>query len=633
MNIKKIENYSPVTSFYDVKGAAYHYVTMRMMKAFDEIDEIRSRIQTVEDFIPWQSRARKNFLDSVGALPYDSTYPLSARTIGTIEEEKLSIEKVIFSAREGVKITANLYLPAVREERSPAVILQCGHALTGKAAPAYQRAARIIANAGIIVLVIDPPGQGERSYYQEEGIDTPFVSGASSEHQQFGNQCFLVDESPVKYFLADAMRGIDYLCSRKEVDPERIGATGNSGGGTMTAALMVVDDRIKAAAPSCWPTSGREYFLTGSSPDSEQVWPDILKHHVDHYEIMACMCPKPLLLLAQEGDFVPIEGTEKLYTECRRLWELNGNSDKIEMSIGEGGHGFSETNARVAAKFFRKHLSGGLEEIAETLVKTLPEKALNCTLSGQLIREDSSCLSVFDENLRVYRERRQADISVYERKQWMLERIYCGRNPIERFHVRCLETRSENGLCAEMLLWFTQEMMPCYGVMFNDVRNLKRQVPVTICLWTGGTDSLTVHREMIWTLCSKGRAVFVVDLCAMGKCTPNLPKTGIDPGQSVSSITDKLAKSLFMLGDSLCAIRAFDLLQTIKMLREKFKTQEIELYAEGKYAVFARIAEILDDKLQISLSNEVSISQLICNKYYDTYDIAHVLMPGLGIFV
>jgi len=631
MKIRDVEHYSPGASFYDVKGAAYYHVMMRTMKAYDETDEIRSRIRTKEDFILWQEHTKKVFLNSVQELPYERTFPLNARITGTIEEGDLTIEKVIFAARKGVDVTANLYIPNAREEKSPAVILQCGHALVGKAAPAYQKAARIIAGMGIIVLVIDPPGQGERSYYIENGIDTPLVSGPCPEHQQFGNQCFLTGESPVKYFLADAMRGVDYLCSRAEVDPERIGATGNSGGGTMTAALMVVDERIKAAAPSCWSTSGREYFLTGSSPDAEQVWPDVLKNHVDHYEIMACMCPKPLLLLAQEGDFVPIEGTRRLFSECERLWEINGCPENVGISIAKGGHGYSETNARVAAQFFRTHLGGNSLEPETGTVKTLPAEELNCTPGGQLIREEKECLTVFEENLQEYIKKRNVPCSEEEHRAWLSNRVFNDRKATDRFYVRHLANRSGNGLFAEMLLWFTQEMMPCYGVMFKDIRNQNKAIPVTVCLWQGGTDNLMVHMETIRRLCREGRAALVVDLTAMGKCTPNLPHTEVDPGNSISSITDKLAKSLFMLGDSLCALRAFDLMQTVKMICEEFKTEDIAIHAEGKYAVFARIARKLDSEIEIKLTDEVTVGELISSKYYDTYDIAQILMPGLGI--
>ena len=456
------------------------------------------------------------------------------------------------------------------------------------------------------------------------------LSGATSEHQQFGNQCFLTGEGPVKYFLADAMRAVDYLCMRPEVDAERIGATGNSGGGTMTAAFMVLDDRIKAAAPSCWPTSGWEYFLQVGGPDAEQIWPGVTGKHIDHYEIMACMCPKPLLLLAREEDFVPIEGTVKLYEECQRIWELNGSGDKLHMCMDSGPHGFSEGNAIAAARFFVKYL-GGVELCITSPVPILPEQKLYCTDSGQIRTDYPESLTVYEENQEEYQSQCNSGVSLEERRKELWERVYRDREPISRFHIRHYEKKCRNGICAEALLWFTQELMPCYGVKFQTMKNEK--LPITICLWQGGTDGLSAHREEIEQICKSGRSAWVVDLTAMGKGTPYLSRPGQDPCASLGSVTDKLSKALFMLGDSLCAVKVFDLLQTIKMLREQFEAEDIELYAEGKYAILARLVEILDEKVYVRTYHEVTVSELITNKYYDSYDVSHILMPELGKYL
>ena len=60
---------------------------------------------------------------------------------------------------------------------------------------------------------------------------------------------------------------------------------------------------------------------------------------------------------------------------------------------------------------------------------------------------------------------------------------------------------------------------------------------------------------------------------------------------------------------------------------------DIEIFATGKYCIFAKIAQILDEQLHITLQNEVSVSDMITNEYYDNHDAAHVLMPGLGKYL
>ena len=639
MDFREIEEYSPAHAAYNLKDKAYNHVMLRMMKALEETEQIRTGIRTPEEFAVWQKKIKSDFKAVIEELPYDKDFPLNARTTGRIEEEALIIENIIIEAREKVYVTANLYLPREREEKSPAVLLQCGHSVNGKAADAYQRAARIIADAGIIVMVMDPPGQGERCCYVEEGEKKLY--GATAEHQQFGDPCFLTGNGPAKYFLADAMRAVDYLCGRPEVDADRIGATGNSGGGTLTSVLMAIDDRIRAAAPSCWPTAGWEYFLQGMAPDAEQIWKGVTSSHIDHYEIMACMCPKPLLLLAMEEDFVPIEGTEKLYKECYRLWELNGSEDNISINIGTGRHGFAEENAKVAAKFFARYLCvGGYMPKDETHtgaalkpVPVLPGQHLYCTASGQVRMDYPDSLTIYEENLREYQRQCWNKLSFDERKQALQKVVYQNRKPVNKFHVRHLNQNSWDEIQTEGLLWFTQEWMPCYGVMFKAMEYEKEDIPVTICLWHGGTDKLSDHSQAITQICKGGRSAFVVDLTAMGKCMPNPTLTGRDPFISVNSLMDKLSKTLFMLGDSLCGIRAFDLVQTIKMIQEHVGVKDVEVYAEGKYAVFARIAEVLDEHIHVRVHSEVTVHDLITEKYYDSYDVSQMLMPGRGKYL
>lgn len=633
MNTREIEAFSPDILFTELKSASANHVMERMMDAYDKADALRKEIDTWDQFQVYQQYVKDTFEQSVGEIPYDSKYPLNARTTGKIEEDDLTIENVIFESREHVYVTGNLYLPKDRKKKSVAVLLQCGHSENGKAYPAYQRAARIITRSGIIVLVTDPPGQGERLSYIDEA-NGPLVAGAVPHHQRFGNQCFLTGTSPVKYFLADAMRAVDYLCSREEVDPKRIGATGISGGGTLTSALMVIDSRIQAAAPGCWPTSGREYFFVGMSPDSEQVWPDIVKNGIDHYEVMATMCPKPLMILAAEEDFVPIEGTERLFEECKRFWALNGSAEKVELTIGKGSHGYSAELAVAAAKFFQRNLCGEDKELSLGEIRTLPEEILNCTKSGQVKRDYSDSIFVYDENLKEYRKQQENRPSCRENRKWLYEQVYRGRAGVKAFHVRQFEVMyAEEKNCAVPLMWYSQSLMPCYGVLFEDTAAQHEKAPVTICLWQGGTDNIAENWEEIKRICKSGRKALVLDLSTMGKCTPNATLRGYEPEEAINGIIDRLSKHLIVLGDSLCAVKAYDLMQTVAMLRKKMEVDNIEIFATGKYCILANIAQMLDEQLHITLQNEVSVSAMITNEYYDNHDAAHVLMPGLGKYL
>src|SRR5206468_8526089 len=123
------------------------------------------------------------------------------------------------------------------------------------------RACILMAKNGLAVLCYDPIGQGERLQLIDEN-KKPGIKGSTSEHTMIGVGALLVGQSTAGYRIWDGIRSIDYLVSRPEIDPMKIGCTGNSGGGTLTAYLMALDDRIVCAAPSCYIPSLERLFAT-----------------------------------------------------------------------------------------------------------------------------------------------------------------------------------------------------------------------------------------------------------------------------------------------------------------------------------------------------------------------------------
>ena len=633
MSMRATENAATVNSVYSMRDKAFYLVQERILAAYDKIEQKRAAVKTPEELNAYVDGAKKAFRATMGVLPYSPDLPFDARVTKTTAEDGLTVENHIFLSRKGVHITANLYIPKIREERAPAVLLQCGHSLNGKADKNYQAAARMIAARGIVVLVTDPLGQGERQQYTDED-GSAIIAPAVPNHQQFGTQCFLLGENPVKYFLADALRAVDYLSSLPFVDSDRIGATGNSGGGTMTSLLMAYDDRIKAAAPSCWPCAGKEYFLTGGAPDAEQIWLSILKNGIDSFEIMACMCKKPLLLLGAAYDFIPIEGFERLFAETKRLYSIAGAEELISSTVADEQHGFSEPLARAVAEFFAKHLGANSSFDKAVSLKALPDAELYATDSGILTKDIPGELTVQLENLAEYESSR--GMLTKEEKRAALEKTVYNARPKEFKHnLRWIKNASSpcaDGLFADHYLWFTGEARPCYGVMLRNEENKDKSIPVTICLWMDGTNKLEEHEEKIKEICKSGRAAFVVDLTAMGKSLPYKLRGCADEKEHIGSASDKIAKCLFTLGDSLGAIKAYDLLQSTKMVRSAF-SGEVDLYTIGNYSILARIAQALDGTLNCTCDAEVTVRSMIESKYYETYDTSHIIIPAIAKYI
>src|ERR1700689_958752 len=291
-------------------------------------------VQDVADADRRKQWVRQTFLSILGGLP-DYTGPLNPRIAGQIEGAKYTIEKIVFESLRGFYVTANLYRPS-RPGRYPGVLLQAGHTQEGK--PEGQRLATNLALKGFVVLAFDPIGQGEREQTYDRQVDRPLAGWSVPEHIQAGAQNILIGESVARYFIWDAKRAVDYLASRPEVDAERLGAVGCSGGGALTTFIGALDARIRVVAPACFINSYRLLFA-GADPDSEMTPPQLLFRGLDMADYVELSAPNPWLILATDGDYFTPAGARLVYEEARRWFRLYGAEDKVRFFIGGGPHG------------------------------------------------------------------------------------------------------------------------------------------------------------------------------------------------------------------------------------------------------------------------------------------------------
>ena len=150
----------------------------------------------------------------------------------------------------------------------------------------------------------------------------------------------------------DAVRGMDYLLTRPEIDPARVGVHGNSGGGTLTTWVSAVDDRFFAAAPSCFVTTWVHDVENELPSDIEQCPPNAMKNGLEISDFLIASAPRPYLLLGQKNDFFDPRGIAEVRDELKGLYKLLGYEDRIELCIGPTDHGLSATLREAAYDFF-----------------------------------------------------------------------------------------------------------------------------------------------------------------------------------------------------------------------------------------------------------------------------------------
>lgn len=276
--------------------------------------------------------------------------PLNARTTGVLDSPDFIMEKILFQSRENYTVSANYYLPKRQTGKLPTVLFLCGHSPEGKATDFYQKAMRGLALRGFAVLGIDPVGQGERHQF----LDIPGfpLENPCKEHNVLGAQMLLNGDWFGSWRTYDAIRGVDYLLTRPEIDPARIGVLGNSGGGTLTTWLAAVDDRIYAAAPGCYVTTWVHDVENELPADIEQRPPNALKYGLEIADFLIAGAPKRYLLLGQANDFFDPRGTEEVRDELKNLYRLLGCEDRIELCIGPTNHGLTVHLREAAYDFF-----------------------------------------------------------------------------------------------------------------------------------------------------------------------------------------------------------------------------------------------------------------------------------------
>jgi len=365
-----------------VSSMFYDYLTAIALKALDERKNEIAAIKTPLQVKDRQRIIRERMRGTIGPLPERTD--MKPQVTGRLERKEYTVEKVLFQSRPGFYVTADLYLPARGAKPYPAVLGAAGHYLEGKAAGEYQRIWISLAKIGVVVLAFDPPGQGERLMYYDKGLGETILEGTVVEHTMPGVQCLLSGSNVAGYFIWDEMRAIDYLVSRPEVDPRRIAVTGNSGGGTQTAYIAALDDRVAAAVPNCWLTSWRLLWETIGPQDAEQNMIPFIASRLDHPDYVIAFAPKPYQISASIQDFFNIIGTRDTYAEARRIYEILGAGDKLSLFEADEDHGYHLEQREAFYSFLGKYFLGQDTPRKEPDLQLERERDLLVTPTGQV---------------------------------------------------------------------------------------------------------------------------------------------------------------------------------------------------------------------------------------------------------
>jgi cephalosporin-C deacetylase-like acetyl esterase len=592
---------------------------------FESLASRKHRIENVtsnEEVGRRKEHLREVMLRALGGLP-DRT-PLNARTVGIVDRPAYTIEKIIFESLPRFYVTANLYLPKSGQPPYPAILYPLGHESGGKANPTWQQMLGSLATKGFVALTWDPVGQGERVQLYDEDLHESKVGSSTTEHTVQGTQCLLVGDHMARYTIWDGLRALDYLVSRKEVDPGRIGLTGNSGGGTHTAYIAALDDRIQVAAPSCYITSWNLMLRTIGPQDAEQVFPLWLQEGIDYPDYLYAFAPKPYLMLTAIRDFFPIAGARETFAEAKRIFTAIGAGDKLDMFEADDGHGYTKPRRMAAYKWFQHWLAGVEDSGPEPEIPMSTPEELRCTATGQ-VATSLGGETVFSLNqkrlagIKAKRPARAADmarlagnIARYEPHAGPLEVRNYGRIARDRYSIEKLVYSSEPGILIPALLYVP------------DGRVAKK--PGVLLVDGNGKMASASDAEMF---AGSGMVVLTIDARGFGESRVAADMSGSEFDRYFGDYDD--AMTALLVGKNLVGMRAGDILRGIDLLAERADVDPARIHAcgIGSGAVPLLFASVLDTRIRrIALDGMLaSYESVVTNKVHR--QVFENVIPGV----
>ena len=310
-----------------------------------------AEIKTLDDWTSRREEYRRQLAEMLGLWPAPARTELKPIITGKTEHADFTIERIQFQSRPGLYVTADLYIPKGLKKPAPAILYVCGHAQVKKdgiaygAKAFYQHHGAWFARNGYVCIIPDTLVNGEI-----EGL----------HHGLYRNNLWWWlsrGYTPAGVEAWNGIRCLDYLQSRPEVDPQRIGMSGRSGGGAYTWWVAALDERVKVAVPVAGITDMQNHVVDGTIEGHCDCMFMVNTYRWDFAQVAALIAPRPLLISNSDKDTIfPLDGVVRLHAQVRSVYQLYGAADKLGLLITEGPHKDTQDLQVPAFRWFNRFL-------------------------------------------------------------------------------------------------------------------------------------------------------------------------------------------------------------------------------------------------------------------------------------
>ena len=550
-----------------------------------------SDIQSLDDWKLQRSELRRQLLEMLGLDPLPARTALKAHISGRLDRAAYRIEKIVFQSLPGLYVTGNFYVPTAASGPQPAILYLCGHSPHPLGAKVeYQDRALWFASHGFSCLVLDTLEFGEVAGIHHGTHNLNMWNWVSLGYTPAGVEVW------------SAMRALDYLETRPEVDRARIGLTGISGGGAMTWYTTAVDERVAAAATVCstftFGSQAAHWIASGQC--------DCIYYHNtylwDFPVVGALIAPRPLLIISGQQDTIfPPDGYHEVFRRTKRVYDLyaGADSERIREVDDNVGHSDPPLFLREARQWMQRWLKGDPaplredtngppKEVAEDLacLDRIPSDAVNYRIQNQFTVPISLSVSTSKSQW----EGRRAQLKAQLREKvfrWFPTQVIPfetkvstrGGGYLPKYaDYKDVSFQSEDGVRIR-----AQLLRPT---------NRRATAPLVICVKRPGDSIYFMDTDEVLPLLGR---------CAVLILSPRFTEQSL----SAAEYTD-IERTGLWAGRTIAAMQVWDILRAIQWVadEEKLSPASISLYGKGETGILALYAGLFDERVKQVILND-----------------------------
>ena len=549
------------------------------------LDYFTKRLDAAKPAVPLDSPALRRALREITG-PYPPRTTLNARTVRSAPRNGYRVESVVFESRPDFYVTANLYVPDHVSARRPGIVMPRGHFDPDRMAGDYLQIAFDLVREGFVVLSYDPVGQGpRRQQWAEPGGQFDGLFSTSLEHALIGSKLALLGESSAGWQIRDAMSAVDYLLTRDEVDPKRIGCADHSDNGSESALFCAVDSRVSCAVLHSArfghrrPPDRTTWIVVD---DTQEYMPNAAAFGIDVCETFAALVPTPLLVLRENQDAGFAAAIDHLQERYRRAGRPEAFAVRTAGAEPDWPARLRMDTAAWFARWFGTGPAAGREaDVAPGagLREVCPGKSVHT-----LIREKSAAMrppAVSAARLREIIKPIPAAggpplvLNSTESQGLRVDLIQIPSEPGIRLPARLVHPAVPNG---KVVIYVAGDVTPLDAV-------------------TGDEDYQPPPPDRTpEAIAARGFRVLAVDVRGIGAMAPRIPRRGFRvPYQQLMNRDMAFNLMAWSLGDSLLAMRVRDVLRAVDAAGS---LGEVHLAGRDMGAVWALFAAALDSRIR-----------------------------------